>query len=340
MIISVTEIETYHRCPRKWCLTSLNTLKLVSKVNINSALDLGTLVHKSLAYWLSNPNDDLEIIFNDLAMKKMWQFLEFYKEVNGFRASSLELDVLTRITQLGMGMMRNYQEHYKHPLPAKYEFVAPEQEIVVEIPGTEHPCRDCNASGTHIVAINNKLVKCPTCDGTGIAHHYLKVTLDGLVVDIADKLFILEHKTYGKRPDIYHLSRNHQFLGYISALHQIETPDNIGGLLYDGIWKRDELPKGKKLKDLFLRTVLLRSPAEVEQWWIHTARTAFEMEAQSRDFHHPSNYPVIPWNGCDNCGVQSICDSLNKKENVDALIRSNFTQREIEDSSLTYIIED
>lgn len=302
MYISVTERQTYMRCRRKWDYGSANRRGLVRLGASAPPLELGGLIHKTLAQWLIDP--DLESnpaferslgnVFMTFAAARLEELKRQYKQVVGAEISDDELDPLYDSILLGKAMMENYQAYYKQPLSDNMKFAAAEQEVQVPIPGTEH---------------------------------YLRATFDGLIQDERGYLYVLEHKTYGRRPRIENLHTNDQFTGYTWAANQLNVGPVVG-VAYDGMWKRATVPKRNEREDLFLRTTIRKPQEELDEWGRHLTEQALEMS--------DPNIPIYPnrrWEGCSDCGYQTICTAQSRGEPVEDLIKLTYTTRELTQAS-------
>jgi hypothetical protein len=325
MIVSVTERGTYKRCRRKWLLGSANGRNLEPVAQVSKALGLGTLVHKSLASWIIEPDASLPELFKGHAAAKLAELNEHYIKVVGAPPSNDEIAPLLDSVDLGLAMMTNYQAKYGSPLPADKRFVAPEQEIHVPIPGTEHPCEDCHGIGYSRVVDSlavGRSQTCEKCSGTGIVSHILRGTLDGLVQDEHDWLHVLEHKTYGRRPRRETLASNDQFIAYIWILTQL----NIGpvrGIAYDGMYKKKGPTNSIKKEDLFLRTTLTRSEEELAEFGIELAAEVNEMASG------PVLYKNRRWEGCSDCPFDgNICNAMSRGEDTEPIIKIYFKERD------------
>lgn len=320
MIISVTERGTFRRCRRLWDYTSLNRQGLAPLVP-STALELGTLVHQALAMWLLDDKTALLDHFRTAALNENNRIIDAYKNLVGTIPTEEEMQPFFDGVELGMAMMQNYEKRWGEPLPSGFKLVYPEQEVQVAIPGTPH---------------------------------YLKSRLDGLVQDTNGKFYVLEHKTYGNRPNEIDLEMNDQFLAYLWILKQIDLGP-IGGIAYDGMWKRAQPPKGSTLNDLFLRTTLYRNEAELEEFGAFLSGEAIEIallmdrsayineanllengvvnhENGTTDEGQPEfvdvhMYPNRRWEGCRDCGFKELCLRQSRNEDPNIFKRTRYTRR-------------
>lgn len=320
MEFSVTEIELYLRCQRRWKLQAIppNGLGL-SPFRGMPALILGGLIHKSLEAWQRAPSDGNKFI--DIAAEQYVELQNQHIQQTGAMPSDEDLAPLLDSIDLGNEMIENYIAYYRTPLPKGYRFVQAEQEVVLEIPNTAHlECDTC-----HQVS---PVIDTHYCGGKVTWQpHKLRCTLDELVVDEHDKLWLLERKTYGNRPRKEVLQRHHQMLAYIWATSMLFGYENVGGVLYDGLWKRSlrkERGKDRSLEDLFYREIFIRERAELDEFEKQTALVVTEMASKVSLEDCVFNRR---WEGCYDCAVQSLCDAISLGEDVDNIIAYEYIKR-------------
>lgn len=327
---SVTDRQTFKRCRLKWDFSS-NARQNLTKIGPgHTALELGGLIHRALAGWLLEPDKDLKIIFLEETNKRIDEIKKAYIKTVGVEISEEELGTVYDFVQLGSAMCDNYQKIYGSPLPSNMKFAAAEQEITVPVPGTEHAC-ECMKEFTPL-RIGNRYAhfpneNCEKCSGTGILYHYLSATLDGLLQDENDLLYVLERKTYDQRPKKLDLDMADQFTGYAWVASQLKI-GTVAGIAYDGMWKREKPPratKGKQLtvEDLFIRTVIKKTPEQITIWGERLAQEINEMA------NNPEIYPTVPWNGCWDCSFIDPCVMLSRGEDPSGLLKLQYTQREV-----------
>lgn len=341
MYVSVTERQTFMRCRRKWDYGSNNRQGLVRLGASAPPLELGSLIHKTLAKWLIDPKLEsselyegkLSEVFRLFAAERLDVLQKQYKEVIGAEISDEELAPLLDSVDLGEAMMHNYQQYYKRPLSENMKFASAEQEVQVPIPGATSSCPDCINTWCQWCAGKGVLdggipctdcgrrFECKTCDSTGRIQHYLRATFDGLIQDAQGNLYVLEHKTYGRRPRIESLHTNDQFTGYVWAANQLGI-GRVIGVAYDGMWKRPSAPRRNSTEDLFLRTTIRKPDEELEEWGRNLVYQTLEMSNPNTPI-----YPNRRWEGCNDCGYQAVCTAQSRGEPVDELIRLTYTTR-------------
>lgn len=348
------------RCRRKWVYSSFNRDSLTPSTVTSGALDLGTLIHKSLADWIvarKYTQDEVDRlrdnkvegdytegmpmslpeIFNFHSAKRLEEIeANYIKITGGARPGIGENAILLDAIELGLAMMKNYIQHHGTAVPKHMTWVSPEQKVRIPIPGTT--CEVCKGDLTyrghrkHIRADGSEcldgcddeeyLTFCPGCDGTG--HHILEGTLDGLIQDKHGRLFILEHKTYARNPKHETLDTSDQFLAYLWCLCRLNIGP-VGGLAYDGMWKRAVPPRGKTLSDLFIRKVLTRTNEEMEEFGEQLADLVTDMAEQ------PKIYMNRRWEGCTDCGYERLCIAQSRGEDIEYVRKTYYTERLRED---------
>ena len=186
-------------------------------------------------------------------------------------------------------MIKNYVAYHKSPVPKDFRSIMTEQQVLIPIPGTEHQ---------------------------------LEATLDGILRHKDGLLFVHERKTFGQHPRGNDLENNDQFLAYTWVLQQLNMGE-IGGVVYDGLWKRGEVPKGKKMEDLFIRKAIPFVRDQLDEFELYLSAEASEMEAVLRG--ELAAYPNRPWNGCwDDSTYEPLCMTISRGEDVQYILESHY----------------
>lgn len=322
MIISGTETQNYNRCNRLWALTSFNSQGLTRIVN-SVALNTGTLWHQTQAQWLMEPDKDpVDLCMQHYAVM-LEQAKDNYRARHGMSPQRSELANIEDAGNMLLAMTKNYRDFYKQPLPDGFRCIMPEQTILVPIPNSDQECIDCDGGGIHGYNADGGYEEsvCTSCDGNGYVSHQLECTFDALIANERDRIYVLERKTYGSRPKLESLMSNFQFIVYEWACQQLGL-GQVGGLLYDGVWKRAEPPKGRKFEDLFLRLSLERNEHELEEIEQYLAMKSKQMYTTQKTGNPLLDYNRV-WQGCYDCGVEDLCSAMSKGEDVD-YVRNHF----------------
>jgi hypothetical protein len=152
--------------------------------------------------------------------------------------------------------------------------------------------------------------------------------LDTLVQDIrSGRLYVLERKTYGVRPKVDKLQNDTQMIAYEWAIAMLFGWENLGGTLYDGIWKRDYTSdyfrKKYKLSDLFFRHLFIHPREQIEEYASYLPTIMREMAtARPEDLYYNRR-----WEGCYDCGMQELCTAMSRGEDVDYIREEYYKQR-------------
>jgi hypothetical protein len=318
-VFSVTERGDFRRCRERWNYGSYNRLSTTTIVGA-SALELGTLVHKALADWVTHPTIALPDLFRGHALEAVERARALYLANVGAPISDSELDPLLNIIPLGLAMMEQYQTHWGSPLPEDFDIISPEQTIYIPIPSTQHDCEACRGTGEKMVGPDEW--PCPLCNGTGQVQHQLEATFDGLLKHRrTGALYILEHKTFSQHPKVEQLNLKDQFLAYLWALQQLDIGP-VGGIAYDGIWKRDHVPKGRTLADLFFRTLLTRNAHELAEFEQRLPYEVGEMANPDVPIYHNRTDDCL-WD----CSFYSLCLARSRGEDTQYILDARYTKR-------------
>lgn len=337
MMFSVTEVQSFKRCRRQWNYGSFNGQALTPIIQPKPYLDLGSMVHKALAYWTekhqSEPDTPINLrhVFLTIASQQQQTVIARYTQATGHAPSDEEMGPLLDAIPLGAAMMENYQDYYKEPLPKHLRFCIPEQEIIIPIPGTEHPCPDCNTlvQGMMYSEGTPALVPCTTCNGTGMVFHHLKARLDALAQDKRSNIYIVERKTYDKRPDLLLLEASDQFIGYVWTAQQLDL-GSVVGIAYDGLFKRaapSSRSVAKTIDDLFVRTIITPAQDEVDEYGRELAETVTDMA------NNPHIYKNRQWQGCWDCSFEQLCRAQSQGSDIEFIIRTQYMSRTEDDTA-------
>jgi hypothetical protein len=168
---------------------------------------------------------------------------------------------------------------------------------------------------------------CSFCKGYGRVQLELEGTLDAIVTQ--DEVYYpVERKTYNSRPNLDYLRHFDQGTAYAWMSRALGL--KFGGIAYDGMWRRDKVPNGKKVDDLFLRTLLDRNDYELDMFYP-------QLVAELRDMHTAVLYPNRRWEGCYDCSYRRICDAQTKGEDLTYIRERFYTDRE---KTPAYEVED
>lgn len=336
-LYSATERGSFERCERGWRLSSKNGQHL-GPIIPPIYLSVGTMVHNGAKSWLlNNPPDTSYEGHVLLAAERLIDKAKArYLKQTGREMAPLEDQELYNAVHYAQTMARNYQIRWGSPIPDGFRLVAPEQHTQVPVPGTEHECETCLGSGEYLGV--GPGVECGACRGSGIQLHLLDMRFDGIIVDKLGRLHILEHKTYSSKPNEQALRYNDQFLAYMWGARQLGI-GAVVGLAYDGLWRRDSVPKGKTFEDLFFRYEHIRSEAEFEEFGRLLPYQLNDMWAKRPAVRPLETLPINRrWMGCFDCsfdddrksGKLGLCGAISRNEVAlrEILLRTRYTERD------------
>lgn len=339
MKFGVTEILTWKRCRRRWGLASENMGSL-RPIRPNIAMMEGSLMHKVLEEWTNayEPETELPIepIFAEQATKIITGFKKDYRTHIGAAASVDELNPLMDGIALIDDMFTNYVARYGKPIPKGWRLINLEQRISTDIPGTEHwECEDGHLFPRYqppgINLRQPDTLECPGCKSKVTWQcHQLRSTMDGLLERLKNGTFYaLENKTYAMHPQPRHIEVESQMTHYCWVLRQL-FGEKAGGILYNGIWKRDGSNKKHKPEDLFYRGVFERNQHELDECGEQLASIVMEMAPLvGQPIDDPRLFTSRRWEGCTDCkDFDKLCRAISRGEDVDDLIRTEYATRD------------
>lgn len=300
MIFSVTERIEWLRCRRSWNYGSFNR-RALSPIIGPLPLDTGTVWHRGHDQWYKNP----KIPFKDWVLiegaGRIASIKKSYKERIGVLPSDDELQNLVLSIDMLSNIAEMYQKYWGSSLPKGYRKLGSEVTAIVSVPGSEHQYEGTN---------------------------------DALLLDNKDMLWIGEFKTFDRHPNFEDLSKTEQFLDYLWILNraieegQIEAR-GIGGLLYDGAWKRDTKP----VDETFVRRKLTRKDDEIMR---HTETIAICLNEMGADKYFGDHHPVYNrYYTCSSCKYDKLCATHMRGESTVQLERTKFVNREKAGFALT-----
>lgn len=326
MRVSTTERQLFKRCRRKWNYSSYNRMSLTPIVNA-PALDLGTLIHATLAEWTKDPTVDPNILYTHLSSTHLSHMRKQYLERVGCNPSPDELSPTLEAIMLGQHLIANYQTKWHTPLPPGYTLIENELTLIQPVQGTEHcTCTYNSCPGLcwgetefePACGCGTEDCDCPIENKSCVSMHELECTFDGVMADENGDLYIIERKTFARTPTLDELNNNDQFLAYQWALDQM-YPGKVVGLAYDGLLKREKPPANKTTDDLFLRRILLRNRHELAEFGTLLAYELNEMA--NPNLKITKTVPAVQ--GCQRweCRFIDVCHATSKGEPIDDLMK-------------------
>lgn len=288
LIITVTEVLTYKRCRLQWHIAFRENLAPRQE---QPYFYVGRITHKTLEYW-EKPTQNIEHCFARAVHEDLERVKERYEKNFFAKMSPAEIDSIMLQAALPHAMVLNYKQRWQTPLPPGYKMIQAEQTCLVDIPGVPN-------------------VK-------------LEGTLDGLVINVSNgKLYVLERKTYENRPKLETLGNAEQFVAYCWILSRLFPDKEVGGVLYDGLWKREVPPRGRKFEDLFMRELLPKSAYELAAYEDTLVKVAREIAAG------PEVYAARIWQGCyDDKGFDKLCSAIHKDSDIEFIRGEDYVIKE------------
>jgi hypothetical protein len=322
--ISITEMLEFMRCERSWDLQSANRQSLVRKGVPATALWMGSAFHAAMAD-LGDPIGTLR----EYVWEQRQQMAQSYLAQVGVAVSPEEWTSFDESAKLIEDVVIAYLHHYGDRPFKPYEVLANEMtfSLVLE-------------SGIELVG-----------------------TIDKVLLDPIGKLWVCDHKTWSQRPDTRDLQYDFQFTGYCACLQAL-VREPVTGFLYDGVNKKvprkprilldghvscewidttaevycqavrdnGEDPfslryagfvarlreRDETNSPFFLRHPLYISQAQIQQWWDNVNQLTAKMQA--------CEYPTFNrrWEGCWDCNVRDICDTMLRGDDVPYVIETNY----------------
>lgn len=325
---SVTERGSWKRCLQQWDYGSFNRQGLTPRA-AGMALTSGTIHHKTMDIWckhiLAQKENNLLADFNPsegvdlVSAEVVHEIAAKYKREVGVKINRVELDPVFEAIEFERPMIKNYADYWGSPVEDGFELLQSEQTIV--IPVCQAPCAVCDGSGNIAQAYGfaGWVESCLACDGEGLVQLEIEGTLDALLSK-DNRLYVAERKTYDKRPSLDYLRFFDQGTVYVWMVQQLHIGE-VAGIAYDGAWRRKVPPKGSVMSDLFLRTLLLRTPYELE-------RMGQQLVHELRAMNNTTVFPNRRWEGCYDCGYRKLCDADTLGEDSESIKQRYYTLRD------------
>ncbi len=223
MQISVSEINSYLRCRRAWDISSANRQSLKHKVTPKMFFVVGNAVHEAIDAQASG--DDPFEFFEEYVSRERADRKAAYEENVGSSPWQSEMEEFESSVNLARGLVEQYFHHYSAENPL--------EDLGLKYVATEVPFRIPLDTDGNI-------------DFVG--------TFDGIATDLATetKFWLVENKTYDRRPNMEDFWRGNQPVGYSWAFRAL-TGATPAGMVYNGI-TRDLVQAPKVLQSGELST--------------------------------------------------------------------------------------
>lgn len=335
MNISISEINSYLRCRRAWDLTSASRQSLRHKITPKMFFVIGSAFHEALDAQ-SSGDDPLEF-FEEYVSRERADRKAYYEEAVGSTPWQSEMEEFESSVNLARSLVVQYFHNYSADNPFEdlgLKVVASEVPFSIPLAGP----RNINFVGT----------------------------FDGILTDLATetKFWLLENKTYDRRPNMEEWFRGNQPVGYAWAFRAL-TGHTPAGMVYNGVAKHliespkvlqsGELSKNKQAKvtlKSFTRAIAEggRDPVKyldylefLQEREEHGDDRFFYREVQAYGDIQLNNwgnavlYPVAlelshadvqatypNYTNCRGCLVKDICTAIDLNEDVDAVIQQRY----------------
>ena len=243
---------------------------------------IGTLVHSGL-----------ELHLKGVPEEEFWS--EWDKEVNATNApiydayhnapkigdNGLDLDPMTKVAR--QTLQRYFHQYgYMNCYGNEYKYIGAEFQFNLPIPDT-----DSSFQGT----------------------------FDGLMYDPrTNKMIVIEHKTFTRKPDLEQERMKPQFVLYAWAANRLFHRDVE--VIYNGL--------AKKAGDC-IRGVFTYDATELDAAEANLIQVAKDMARAARK---GSLYPNRHWLECGRCNVREICDIMQRGRDPKQLIDSKYRKTE------------
>lgn len=208
--ISFSEMETFLRCRNKWDISSANRRSIRHKTTPKLYLTLGSAVHKGLEAGVKG--EDPQAVVKDYIAAEREAKVEEYKEATDTTPWPAELREFDEAADLASGLVLQYFDHY----------------------GVDSPLSD---EGLKYIGIEVPFKIDISEFGFAIENVFFCGTLDGIAIDEWDQLWIIENKTFTRKPSSEDIQWHFQAQGYAIAIEWL-TGMPVAGVLYNGIAKK------------------------------------------------------------------------------------------------------
>ncbi len=334
--ITVSELQTFMRCRRKWDYSSHSRQSLVRVGSPQTALHIGSMVHCGIEAAI-HKRDPLEAV-------------DWYAEDE---FNSLQTEYINRVgTGWSQREIGQYWEQVEKAKAILREYFA-KWDIDDPVPGF-----------TYIPEGVERTFKVPLLASNDM-QIMLGGTFDALIRhNETGKVWILDHKTFSRPQTGKDFSTNFQFNSYMWAAERLFGVGSIGGFIYDGIstvlptepevLKSGKLTKRKNLNSspaTYLRTIE-REGLDPKDYEDVLERLEEKCKGYETPFHYrtftrinralirshektmmmiaediarsPNVYPNLRWEGCWDCGYKTLCHAELFEEDSDWVKRNKF----------------
>jgi len=210
LIVSISDIQNFQRCKRKWNYQSPNQRSLVKAGMPRAPFLFGDMIHKHIDIHLDMlpgnvSTTQVSVKVGQWLLEKIKEYETEYVKIVGCSLSTQETDLFFEAAKKAFSVYKNYVDYYGNDLFEGFECIGIEQPFEIPIPGSP---------GDYYVG-----------------------KLDKVFVK-GDDLYLADHKSYSKKKGAEALHPNMQFRSYSWVASQI-FPQTFKGFIYDGILKQE-----------------------------------------------------------------------------------------------------
>jgi len=318
-IIRHTELAQFLQCPRKWAILSHNGLNL-EPIQMNHNLSLGIIWHTALEEYyraLQESKSDPYTAGRLALQLKAVEQEEHLQLTVGDPMGGLSIEDQDKKEQ-DRGLLEqmydgyvDWSNNYAKPNDKDFRVVDVERRFLVPI----------------LTRLKKKAAKA-----------YLAVKID-TIVEYNKGLWVVEHKTAGKSTkvdDIPGLELDIQLALQALALKRTTSVPPVKGIIYNVA--RKQAPSNRVKSPLFGRTIVTKSPTELENMELFLHSNLLEMKKVSRMVQEDGMdalgrikyVPNVIGNGSCiwGCPVRDICESVNRGDDLETLMSITMRPRE------------
>lgn len=214
--VSISDIGNFLKCRQMWDFASANRQSLRHKKTPALYLTEGTALHLAIEtainYELGLSETKPFPALEDYLNQERQDRIDAYTAENNMAPWETELQDFDQSAAFVTKLTEQYFQHY----------------------GQTDMLEDQDL--TYLASEVSFKIPLPTLAGVGVLVYFVG-TFDALAVDRYENIWVVEHKTYGSKPDSEDLMFHFQSNGYALAFEWL-TGIKLTGLLYDGVAKR------------------------------------------------------------------------------------------------------
>lgn len=340
--VSVTELQEYLDCKRSWDIQSANRQSLVKRGAPHVALWMGSAVHEGLAAHIAG--EDIRTSVEEYLSKQRKEIADDYRRKVGSRMSPEEWQAFDESAQLVRNMLVGYFRYYGtthtyHPYRAiaseltfRIPFPAVAQETSfydeVWVVGTVDGVL-LDGQGNLGIIDHKTFTQRPQLRDLQLDHQFLGyLALFGVLVNRPVKFFLYNglNKKTPTSPMTLKSGRLSKDKSIITSAAWYERCIRENGEDPKDPYYMEHLAwlqlRDRQDNPFFVRHVITPSQHALVSWLDNTEKVLREM-AQGPEL--PITYNR-KWTGCWGCNVQDLCDAMTRGDDVEYMLRHNYTK--------------